>query len=165
MEIRVKKSVVKYLCNQVDRGYEAPYKQERLGFLFGRITRWGIYYISKAYYYKGGTRKRTKSEYNSKRLIKRGKELSSKFRMEWIGMYHSHEEIAGEKSWGLSLQDKTIEPYLPVELLISVWAKGDNKIPLPGKFRLKVVRSNYRYLFTGYIRTKTGLKPVRTISI
>lgn len=157
MEIKIKKSVVEYLCNQADRGYEVPYKEERLGFLFGKI--------SKAYYYKGGIRKRTKAEYHPIRVIKREEELSSIFRVRWIGMHHSHEEIDGRKSWGLLPLDRNSPPYFPVELLISVWVKGNRKIPSPGKFRLKILRNNYQYLFTGYIRTVTGLKPVKVISV
>lgn len=165
MEIRIKKSVVTYLCNQTDRGYESFYKEERLGFLFGRIIKSGIYYVLKAYYYKGGIRKRTIAEYNYEKLIKRGNELSLKFGMRWNGMYHSHEEIAGEKSWGLSRDDRTEEPHLPIELLVSVWAKVNSRVPHSSEFRLKVVRGNYQYLFSGYIRRNTGLKLVPTIAV
>ncbi|MCX8014973.1 MAG: hypothetical protein N2748_03040, partial [candidate division WOR-3 bacterium] len=91
MHIEITEKTAKYLCEQAEVGYEAPYKQERMGFLFGTITNKTIK-INKAVAYKGGIKKRAGIDYYEDSFEKRGKTLSRQLRKKWVGAYHSHVE-------------------------------------------------------------------------
>ena len=154
MEIWLAPGVVDYVCRQADRGYEAPYKEERLGFLFGPAPTRERWVVLDAHYYKGGTRTGTSSSYNVRSLVQRGLELESPPDSSWVGIYHTHVEKAGRISFGLSEVDKNSAPYLGLEVLVTVWATSSPAVPSPGSYRLKVRKEDYSYLFTGYVRKR-----------
>jgi proteasome lid subunit RPN8/RPN11 len=161
MKIKVAEPVFDYICRQVDYGYEAPYKQERFGFLYGKRSKSGLYWIKGCHFYKGGTRKRSYASFVIDDVINRGTELAKRKRMQWIGIYHSHVEVDGEIYYGLSEHDKEPKPFLPVELLIAVWPNGTNGKHGHLRKRFKILDTHYQYLFSGYIREGRNLHLVK----
>ena len=161
MKIKVCKSVIEYICRHVDYGYEAPYKQERFGFLYGKQSRSGIYQVKDCHFYKGGIRKRTSVAFVMEDGFDRAMELAERKKLEWIGTYHSHVEIDGEIFFGLSEDDKSLKPFPPVEFLIVVWPNDTNWKRGNLKKRFKVENRDYQYLFTGYVRKSGNLVMIK----
>jgi hypothetical protein len=166
MKVELSKRVVDYLCYQADIGYETLYKQERMGFLFGRALRNSIR-VSTAVFYRGGKKGRTGITYNPDEFVKRGRQLASLFKKKWLGSYHSHVEETGQISFGFSPEDKKsfmAEPTL-VELVVTVWSAKRLKMSAPGRKRLlitkKVGRSQYRYIMSAYVKTTRGPRLVK----
>ena len=168
MHIEITKNVIEYLGQQADLGYESPYRQERMGFLFG-ITKNRNIKITKAVSYKGGVRKRSGIDFYADGFDKRGNTLSAQLRKKWLGTYHTHVEEDDDISIGLSDEDREafIENSLPIELVISIWATDNSNRLKPGRKRLLATKrfgdTNYRYVFSGYLITKQGPRLIRTI--
>ncbi|MHA2610549.1 MAG: hypothetical protein V2G48_04400 [bacterium JZ-2024 1] len=91
-----------------------PYKEERVGFLFGRHNG-KFLLISRSYFYRGGKRERTWLTFPSDEIaLKRGQHLAKKFHLRFLGFYHSHPVVGKEKSWGPSSAD-------------NIWFRNDPK--------------------------------------
>jgi hypothetical protein len=170
MHIEITKKVIEYLGEQADLGYESPYKQERMGFLFGVIKK-RIIKLTKAVLYKGGVRKRTGIKFYPAAVSKRGDELAVKLRKLWVGTYHTHVEECDDIPIGLSDEDRQsfIENSLPAELVISIWATDNSSHLKPGRKRLLAIKrfgdTNYRYVISGYLITKQGPRLTRTVKV
>jgi hypothetical protein len=170
MHIEITKNVIEHLCQQADLGYDSPYKQERMGFLFGIIKNRNIK-ITKAVSYKGGIRKRSGIDFYADSFDKRGNTLSEQLRKKWLGTYHTHVEECDDISIGLSDDDRKsfIENSLPIELIISIWATDNSKRLKPGRKRLLAIKrfgdTNYRYVISGYLITMQGPRLIRTIKV
>ncbi len=88
------------------RGYCAKYKEERVGMLFGRWVKGAGYRVIAARAYKGGQRKRTWFTFTEeKRAYRRTRTLAETLHLRFLGFYHSHPEVNGQKSWGPSEAD------------------------------------------------------------
>jgi hypothetical protein len=168
MHIEISENVIEYLARQADLGYESPYKQERMGFLFGLIKNRNVK-ITRAASYKGGVRKRSGVDFYADSFDKRGNALSVQLRKKWFGTYHTHVEESDDIAIGLSDVDKKsfIENSLPIELVISIWATDNSSRLKTGRKRLLGIKrfgdTNYRYVISGYLITKQGPRLVRTI--
>jgi proteasome lid subunit RPN8/RPN11 len=166
LHIEITKNVIEYLCQQADLGYESPYKQERIGFLFGTTKNRRVK-ITKAISYKGGVRKRSGIDFYADYFDKRGSALLTQLRKKWIGTYHTHVEEDDDISIGLSDVDRKsfIENSLPVELAISIWATNNSSRLKSGRKRLLAIKrfgdTNYRYVISGYINSSRRLKLVK----
>ncbi len=168
MHIEITVNVIEYLARQADLGYESPYKQERIGFLFGTIRNRTIK-ITKAVAYKGGVRKRSGVDYYADSFDKRGNALSVQLRRKWLGTYHTHVEESNDIAIGLSDADRKtfVENSLPIELVISIWATDNSGCLKRGRKKLLAIKrfgdTNYRYVISGYLITKQEPRLVRTI--
>ncbi len=88
------------------RGFLKPYKEERAGFLFGSKTG-KILLIRRSRFYRGGVRQRSWITFPSDSIaVRRARQLAKKLHLNFLGFYHSHPEIGGEKSWGPSDADR-----------------------------------------------------------
>ena len=72
--VRLSKGVANILINAAIQGYEAKYKEERLGILVGTVQN-KIAVVKNATVYRGGIRTRTSAEVDPKRLTKRVHEV------------------------------------------------------------------------------------------
>jgi hypothetical protein len=168
MHIEITKNVIEYLVQQADLGYESPYKQERIGFLFGIVKNQNVK-ITRAVAYKGGVRKRSGIDFYADSFDKRGNILSMQLRKKWLGTYHTHVEESNDIAIGLSDVDRKsfIENSLPIELVVSIWATDNSGRLKPGRKRLLGIKrfgdTNYRYVISGYLITKQGPGLIRTI--
>lgn len=140
-------------------GYEMPYKEERLGFLFGEKINNGRMEVTDAVVYHGGNRTRTMAEYDNDKFIARGKELSAELGQKWIGCFHSHVEMNDRPSHGISPEDKyefrelaTALPDYEIEMIVSIYAAGNYTKGLAPRSKSLLVNDNndYRYLVKGY---------------
>jgi len=154
-----------------DQGYDADYKEERMGFLLGHKRPRETFEILKAVPYRGGEKTRSKVKFYPIKFIHRGLQLSREQGLTWLGRFHTHNEIAGKPCHGLSPADKESFrlmareiPSLRVELTVNVYAKeGPWTRPQNRSKTLFVLSEDgkYRYLVKGYTFPGFGQIPVK----
>jgi hypothetical protein len=131
-------------------GYEAPHKQERLGFLFGRVVD-GTAIVHRAVIYRGGTRTRVCATVDPDRYARRVEELRRKLGLRYLGGFHTHNEIAGRFSSEASREDRRpiSEQFPPlVELIVAIWASRSPARPATRYLTGKI--DDYRYRLAAY---------------
>jgi hypothetical protein len=160
---------VRELCCLARRSYEARFKCETFGFLFGTITREKRLIIRRPCYYRGGKKSRTgivfKDWATIRRVIRRRRELSARFRMKFLGNFHSHVEIAGEVFRGLSPEDREsffYDPMAFIETIVFIWS-GPFK---PNRSSSGTIvgyepSTGYNYRIRVYAKRKNGIRQVR----
>jgi len=103
-------AAVRELRRLAREGYEASFKAETYGFLFGRLDRSRRFTVRRSCFYRGGSKTRTSVTFKDwptvARLAWRRRELARKMRLRFAGSYRSHVEIAGNASNGLSESDR-----------------------------------------------------------
>ncbi len=110
------------------RGYESPYKEERLGILLGRI-RGGTAYVESARPYRTARCTRTSVSVDPLSLARAIERLRARHRRAYLGTYHTHPEVANGFTSSLSQEDK--RPICPfhdqaIEMVATIWAsKGE----------------------------------------
>lgn len=162
-------TAVRELCALARRGYEAKFKKETFGFLFGTLTRESRLLVRRSCYYRGGEKTRTgvvfKNWANIRRIFHRRKELARQFRMRFLGNFHSHVEIAGDVFKGLSHEDREsffYDPMAIIETIVFVWT-GPFK---PNRSASGTIvgfepRTGYNYRIRVYAKRKNGIRQVR----
>lgn len=148
--IVILKGVISVLVGAAVQGYEAAYKEERLGILLGRFQK-ETAIIRHAIVYRGGERKRTKVEVDSVWFTRRVRELSLKHKSEFLGTFHTHNEVAGTISSALSIEDREhLCDYPPhtVELIVAIWRSDHH--PRLSKRYIQGTVGRYRYRIAGY---------------
>lgn len=120
-------TAVRALCRLAREGYEANFKKETYGLLFGRLDRGGRLTVRRSCYYRGGTKTRTgvifKDWATIARLARRRRELAREMRLRFAGSFHSHVEIAGSVFSGLSDPDREsfhADPMSTLEVIVFV---------------------------------------------
>lgn len=82
-------TAVRALCRLAREGYEANFKKETYGLLFGRLDRGGRLTVRRSCYYRGGTKTRTgvifKDWATIARLARRRRELAREMRLRFAG--------------------------------------------------------------------------------
>ncbi len=119
---------VRELCRLARDGYEASFKKETYGFLFGDLGRTDRLTVRRSCFYRGGTKTRTGVTFKDwptlARLARRRRELARKMRMRFVGSFHSHVEIAGNVFKGLSDSDREsfrADPMSTLEVIVFTW--------------------------------------------
>lgn len=157
------------LCCLTRHGYEAKFKKETFGFLFGTITRDKRLIVRRSCYYRGGEKSRTgvifKKWANIQRVFRRRKELSRRFRMRFLGNFHSHVEIAGDVFKGLSEEDREsffYDSMAIIETIVFIWA-GPFKLnrSTTGTIVGFEPRTGYNYRIRVYAKRCNGIRQVR----
>jgi len=121
--VRLSKGVANILIDAAIQGYEARYKEERLGILLGNLQN-NVAVVKYAKVYRGGIRSRTRADVNTERFTKRVQELCRKHESGFLGTFHTHNEVAGTISSAMSNADRDhlcSEPPHMVELIVAVW--------------------------------------------
>ncbi|MFN4181663.1 MAG: hypothetical protein ACK4G3_00395 [bacterium] len=123
-QIKIRSDCLKTISHHTLQGFRKPYKEERAGFLFGRLN--GKYlFISRSHFYRGGHRKRTWLTFPSDEIaLKRGKELAKKLHLRFLGFYHSHPVVGKEKSWGPSDADRLwfyTDPHSTIFMVVGIY--------------------------------------------
>jgi hypothetical protein len=118
---------VRELCRLAREGYEASFKKETYGFLFGSLDRDRRLRIRRSCFYRGGTKTRTGVTFKDwptiARLARRRHELARRMRLRFAGSFHSHVEIAGSVFSGLSEPDRESfrgDPMSTLEVIVFV---------------------------------------------
>jgi hypothetical protein len=126
--ILFEEAAVRELCRLAREGYEASFKKETYGFLFGSLDRSRQLTVRRSCFYRGGTKTRTGVTFKDwptiARLGRRRRELTRKMRLRFVGSFHSHVEIAGNVFRGLSESDRGSfrdDPMSTVEVIVFVW--------------------------------------------
>jgi hypothetical protein len=130
-------------------GYEAPYKEERLGILLGRVSG-DIALVKRAVVYGGGERRRTSASVDQYNFERRVKDLQKESDLSFLGSFHTHVEINGSISSAPSPADKIPlcdDPPSLIEIIACVWA-GDGT-PRPSNYFLQVKYGGYRCRMSG----------------
>jgi hypothetical protein len=162
-------TAVRELCGFTRKGYETRFKRETFGFLFGTITQERKLIVRRVCYYRGGEKSRTGITFKDwatiRRAIQRRRELSNRFRLRFLGNFHSHVEIAGEVFKGLSPHDR--ESFIHdrmalIETIVFIWA-GPFK---PNRSTSGMIvgfepRTGYNYRIRVYAKRRNGIRPIR----
>ena len=148
--IRLSEGATTAVVNAAVNGYEASYKEERLGFLLGTLSR-GIVQVEQAVVYRGGTRTRTAAYINPNKFERRAKLLQEQFGLDYLGSFHTHNEVARTISSTLSQADKTPlcnDPPSFIEIIAAIWVSDDN--PRQSNLYLQGKCGDYRFRLAGY---------------
>ena len=144
------KGVISILINAAIQGYEATYKEERLGILLGRFQNNAVI-VKHAIVYRGGERKRTSAIVDSVQFTKRVRELSQRHKADFLGTFHTHNEVAGTITSALSIEDRDHlcdDPPGVVELIIAI-LRSDS----PSRQSQRYIQGDvngYRFRIAGY---------------
>jgi hypothetical protein len=144
------KGVLVVLERAAIQGYEARYKEERLGILLGRVQGKTVV-VKHAIIYRGGERTRTAADVNPDRLTQRVRELSRKHKSEFLGTFHTHNEVARTITSALSKEDRDhlcSDPPHQVELIIAIWES--NSPARQGKRYIQLDVDGYRLRVAAY---------------
>lgn len=148
--VSLSKTSVAKIAEAAKEGYLTPQKEERLGILLGRV-RGGVVFISRAIVFKGGIRTRTSAAVNSRKIEARIKELTSRYRLRFLGTFHTHNEVAGSISSALSKEDKVpvSDSRLPlIEVIAAIWV-SDSPIRT-SKYYCQTRTGHYRIRIAAY---------------
>jgi len=131
-------------------GYMEPHKQERLGILLGRLKK-DTLFVSNAFLHKGGKYTRTSSMVLQSQIDRHIKLMVSKYRLRFLGSFHTHNEVAKTMSSALSKEDRDpiSAKYPPtLEIIASIWVSDS---PLrPSKYYWQVKDGRYRIRIAAY---------------
>lgn len=132
------------------RGYEAPYKEERLGILLGRAGR-GEAAVDLAKAYKARQRTRTFVEVDSQSMERAIGRLTRRHHRRYLGTYHTHPEVADGITSALSADDKT--PICPayeqiIEVVATIWVSDQPARQSRYYYQLKI--GEYRIRIAAY---------------
>ncbi len=162
--VKIKKGAIGEIFYRAKLGYEARYKKESIGLLFGKI-RGAKVFIKDAFNYGAHRRTRCEINYSKESLIRRGKKLSSDLGLQFLGTYHSHVEEAGKVNIGLSQEDK--EDFIDskesiVELLIAIRTSDLTKPPtLQISISGLEEKTKYRFIVRAYAKSNNHIKLIR----
>lgn len=126
--ILFEEAAVRELCRLAREGYEASFKKETYGFLFGSLDRDHRLTVRRSCFYRGGIKTRTAVTFKDwatlARLAHRRRELAGRMRLRFVGSFHSHVEIAGSVFKGLSGADQEsfgADPMATIEVIVFTW--------------------------------------------
>jgi hypothetical protein len=141
------------IINAAIQGYGALYEEARLGILLGEASR-NIARIEYAITYRGGERSRSTACIDPTRFGKRIRSLESRYALDFLGSFHTHNEISGSISSALSSADKfpLCEEFPPlIEIVAAIWRSGtslkDSQRYLQcsaGEYRVRVAGYGFR---------------------
>lgn len=142
------------------RGFTKKYKKESFGFLLGKRDG-ESFKIMEVVPYKGGEKGRTGFEGDRERISKRGKELAFRRKKTVLGYYHTHPEIRGELSFGISEMDKKsfVNDEVLLEFIAGIKNSENGRYPFikhnrDGSISLRF--NGYLLRFSVYYKTKKG---------
>ncbi|MEO0093506.1 MAG: hypothetical protein ABIK93_00810 [candidate division WOR-3 bacterium] len=161
-------SVVQEICQRAKLGYEKKMKAETFGFLFGTIDKNKRLVVKKAVYYRGGKKSRSgvifKHWSQVWHALNRRTELANRYRLRFLGNFHSHVEIAGDVFRGLSQDDKDSFLYDPsaiIEVVVSVWASERNQVlPIRRGLAGYDPQTGYQYRIKAYTKKRNRVYQV-----
>ncbi|MFO7638021.1 MAG: hypothetical protein R6X14_01765 [bacterium] len=167
--VLILRPVMVELCRLARDGYETPRKREAFGFLYGRLSRQGKLEVRKAISYRGGRRTRSGVCFDNPAAILRAFHrrwlIARTLGMRFLGGFHSHVEIAGRVSCGLSREDlrsfrSDFEAGL--EALVMVWAGGRRDAGGPNVISIYEESTGYSYRLRVYAKRTVGIRRVGT---
>jgi len=160
----IRSSVIHDICRWAMRGYESYHKAERLGYLLGTLPSDGAVRVDLAVLFRSGVRSRTRAEFRQDLAHRRRLELESRHGIEYLGMFHSHVEIAGKLGLGLSSDDTfgfREDTDAVIETVCAVRAAG--RRPTPTSRRAVAAydeTTGYAYNLRVYAKTNRGVRLV-----
>jgi hypothetical protein len=164
--VLVDEAAVRELCRLAREGYEASFKRETYGLLFGRVDRSQRLTLRRSCFYRGGTRTRTGVTFKDwatiARLARRRRELARQMRLRFAGSFHSHVEIAGSVFRGLSESDREsfeADPMSTIEVVVFVW-KGSGRRMLRSHRDIVAFEpgTGYHYRIRCYAKRDDGIR-------
>ncbi len=156
---------VRELCRLARRGYETRGKQEVFGFLFGRRDPSGRLLIRHARYYRGGSRSMYGVTLPLTESRRRRRALARDLHLRFLGSFHSHVEIAGHITRGMSDTDRDSfrsDSEALLEAVVFVWAGLKWKLrPAARSVVGFEPDTGYHYRIRVYAKTAAGIRRVR----
>ncbi len=131
-------------------GYLKPYKQERLGILLGRFKKDTIF-VSNAFLHRGGKYTRTSVMVLESQIDGHIRQMVSKYRLRFLGSFHTHNEVAKTTSSALSKDDRNpiSYKYPPLVEIIASIRVSDSPLR-QSKYYCQVKYGRYRIRIAAY---------------
>jgi hypothetical protein len=162
-QVKLVRNVLPILVNTAIQGYEGPAKEERLGILLGRVER-NVAIVQEATLYRGGSRSRSGVTVDGESFTRRVRELSKKHDSLFLGTFHSHNEVSGQRSSALTVADRSHfseDPPHLIELIVLVW--HSNNIARPTQRYLQGHQDGCRFRIAGYqMHSPFNLIPIQS---
>ncbi|HDR00026.1 MAG TPA: hypothetical protein ENN51_07080 [candidate division WOR-3 bacterium] len=165
---------VRELCRLARQGYETRNKRETFGFLYGNIVNetgpagrapLRRLVVRHARYYRGGTKTRYRVTLDEREMLRRRRGLARELHQRFLGSFHSHVEVAGFVSRGISADDRAsfrADREALVETLVSVWAGRRKTLrPTPKTIVAWEPETGYHYRIRAYVRQNGGVRRIR----
>lgn len=120
MKVLFSRRAVLELARHASRGYGELYKREVGGHLLGYLLR-RDFYVGRAVPYNTPFRSRSGWSPDAASFERKGRMLETR-RLRWIGIYHSHVEVAGSASTVQSAVDRQYHrmSQYPLEVIVRV---------------------------------------------
>lgn len=120
MQVLVSRRAARELVMHASSGYGELYKREVGGHLLGYLLRGGLY-VGRAVPYNTPFRSRSGWSPDAASFERKGRALETR-RLHWIGVYHSHVEVAGSASTVQSAVDRQYHRMsaCPLEVIVRV---------------------------------------------
>lgn len=159
---------VRELCRLAREGYEASFKKETYGLLFGRLDRSHRFTVRRSCFYRGGSKTRTGVTFKDwptvARLARRRRELARRMRLRFAGSFHSHVEIAGSVFKGMSDADRESfrdDRMATLEVIVFVWEGSSHRGERsPRDIVAFEPASRYNYRIRCYAKRTSGIRQV-----
>ena len=157
------------LVRCVKSGFSPSHQREVLGFLLGEIKR-GICHIKTVVAYRGGKSTEKGIDFDETRLIHRATELERLYRLEYLGLFHSHIPL-GDKTLAVFSYVDRYNMYHDensiVEILVALLKEGQPLKGISSKGRILAHQENLTFLISCYIKKRSpmGKKYVKLCSL
>jgi len=163
--ILIQETAVRELCRLARNGYEHSGKRETFGFLYGVIDSDNRLVVRSARYYRGGTKTRYGITLPVRQARRRRRELARELKLRFLGSFHSHVEVGGHVSRGLSDDDRSTfrqDEEALLELVVFVWAGRRKTLrPTPRSVVAYEPDTGYHYRVRVYAKLSGGIRKTR----
>ncbi|MFO7674931.1 MAG: hypothetical protein R6X12_01235 [bacterium] len=156
---------VRELCRLARQGYETRHKRETFGFLFGVVSADHRLIVRHARYYRGGTKTRYCVTLTEREMFRRRQDLARELHLRFLGSFHSHVEVGGFVSRGMSADDRASfrrDGDASIEALVSIWAGRPKSVRPTAKTVVAwEPETGYHYRVRVYARQNGDVRRVR----
>lgn len=160
MSISLTGQAIKTMIIHAINEYEKRHKKEAGGHLLGHqnVKR---FYVEIAKPYITSSAARTWWGPNSASFVRKGRTLENDLGVPWIGVYHTHVEIARSIRTVQSDDDKVLHVE-PVQIIVSI-TNGRMSYP-KGSLRVQILNRGYKCCIRGWIKDSKGGSKVARVN-
>ena len=162
MSISLTGQAIKTMIIHAINGYEKRGKKESGGHLLGYKN--GNRYcvaIAEPYMIPSASAARTWWGPNQASFARKGRTLENDLGVRWVGVYHTHVEIAQSMRTGQSDEDKMLHVE-PVQIIVSI---TNGKMSFPeGSLRVQIMKRGYKCCVRGWTKDSQGRSKVARVN-
>jgi len=156
---------IREMCRLARKGYETPGKQEVFGFLFGIRNADNRLVVRHARYYRGGRRTRYGADIPIPEAGRRRRALARRLGQRFLGTFHSHVEVGGWTSRGVSSADLSAfreDRAAALEVVVSIWSGTPRSLrAVPRTITGFEPETGYHYRVRAHAKLRNGIRRTR----